>query len=211
LREGLSGKGLMRNRAGILIAFGFLLCLFIFSFRADAAKYYRYKDSKGRLHIVDSLDKIPENYRDQVEAIDLERGKIKTVPERWFVFGMSLQEVKDINFPGLMLYAGHTSRAIYWLSGELIALVIFLICLFVARDFPTVAERRRFRLGTIILYLIWLILSVPFGLRPAAIEFCRASRGHLALVREDSRVPVSSRDRARSLDRILLSVQQKIP
>jgi len=211
LKDALGMKGLMMNRTGIVMAVWIFVCVFIFSSHADAAKYYKYKDSKGRVHLVDRPDKIPKKYRDRFEVTELKHGKIQTVPERWFVFGMSLQEVKDVNFPGLVLYAAHTSRAVYWLAGELIALVVFLVCLFMARDFPTRAERRRLGLGAIILYLVWLIISLPLGLRPSALEFCRTSRAYLAFVREDNRVPPSLQDRAGNLGESFLSIQDKIP
>jgi hypothetical protein len=199
------------SRLKIVIALGFCLIVLCASHEAGAKKYYRYKDRNGRIHIVDSPDKVPARYRDQLEGIELSRGKFDTVPERYYAFDQEFKEVRVVKFKSLILEVAMQTRVIYWLGAEILLLVIFIIAMILSRDFPTRAERRRYAFAFLIAFLVWLIFSVPLGLRPSAISFCKTARARLALIREDDRVPVTYRKDARGLDQKILSVQNIIP
>jgi hypothetical protein len=62
----------------------------------DASVYYRFSDGQGRVHIVDSIDKVPGPLRARAERIELAvRGRDPTSPRagsgvHWTSFGLGL-------------------------------------------------------------------------------------------------------------------------
>lgn len=194
-----------------ILAFACLMLVFLFSLRTEAAKYYKYVDEDGKVHFVDNMSKIPREVRDKIEIEELKSGRVDTIPERWYIYADNMRDIEDVSYMRLLLYSSHQSRLAYWLLGEILAIVVFLVCLYVARDFPTLSERRRFGVASVLVFIIWLALSLPLGFRPSAMEFCSSARANLMLVRQDPLVPSALKMRARSLEDSLLAVKNKIP
>ncbi len=204
----ISGEKMKRAVIITALCFSFILAV---STNARAAKYYKYKDSSGAVHYVDSPDKVPAKYRGQLEVTELGKGKIVSIPERWFNFTGDFKQVLSVDFNKLFLEASLKSRALFWAAGEIILLIAFVVGIMLVRDIPTRKERTLYSWAVLIGFTAWIILSLPLGMRPSARSFCSMSRSYLALVREDQRVPSSYRSRAHDLEIKILSLQNKIP
>jgi len=170
----------------ILLAMGIV----ILGLSAWAAQYYKYEDDQGAIHYLENPSQAPEKYRDRVRLV---QGQIseevnpnETLPGRWW--RLTRRWVEDtldrlryprpsLKFPparlaGLIWFTMKETRLIYTLIGEAVALVLLGVALVIARQYPTRQERRRYGYSLCLAYLVLLVTTGLFLIRPQLKNFC---------------------------------------
>jgi len=201
----------MRLISGIILCAGLLLAGTL------SAKLYKYVDEKGQVHFTDNPYSVPEKYRNSLEQVKKEISQESEVkhPQKlspdWRSWVVSDSRGNfGINLRAMFLYCLRESRLIFWLAGEFILLVIFIIFLVISRNWPTRKGRAIWRISSL---LGWIILSLGifiFLLSPSLEKFLALSRGHLSEIIQKAPLDENSVKTLKELEQKLEKIQSRL-
>lgn len=142
---------------------------------AEGGTAYRYVDGKGRLHLVDSLDKVPHAYRDRVEKLE---GRLAVVPRREEPIPLSVAPPRDGAGSELAEAAARLAR-----RPEVLVVGALVVFLLVFGRHGRLQRAMQGVAGRLMLY--GAVVVVVFGLAYAAFsEYTRWQAGHVATRRD---------------------------
>ena len=195
---------------------GIILCTGLFLAGISSAELYKYVDEKGQVHFTDNPYSVPEKYRDSLELVKKEIIKESEIthpkksPPNWRAWMVSDSRGNlGINLRAMFIYCLRESRLIFWLAGEFILLVIFIILLVISRNWPTRKGRAIWRISSL---LGWIILSLAifiFLLSPSVEKFLALSRGHLSEIIQKAPLDKNSVKVLEQLDKQLEQIQSR--
>ncbi len=201
----------MRLISGIILCAGLLLAGTL------SAELYKYVDEKGQVHFTDNPYSVPEKYRNSLEQVKKEISQESEVkhpqklPPDWRSWVVSDSRGNfGINLRAMFLYCLRESRLIFWLAGEFILLVIFIIFLVISRNWPTRKGRAIWRISSL---LGWIILSLGifiFLLSPSLEKFLALSRGHLSEIIQKAPLDENSVKTLKELEQKLEEIQSRL-
>ena len=194
-----------------------ILCAGLFLAGTLSAELYKYVDEKGQVHFTDNPYSVPEKYRNSLEQVKKEISQESEVkhpqklPPDWRSWVVSDSRGNfGINLRAMFLYCLRESRLIFWLAGEFILLVIFIILLVISRNWPTRKGRVIWRISSL---LGWIILSLGifiFLLSPSLEKFLALSRGHLSEIIQKAPLDENSVKTLKELEQKLEEIQSRL-
>ncbi len=186
---------------------------------------YKYTDQDGQVHYTDRPDRVPAEYRDQVQKvqkeINVEQSEPQEKPEKKFGAGESTwqqlvvfdknNQVVGVDLRKLLRRSLLKSGLIVWLALELVLLILALILLFRFRNWPTQAGRRNSAIAVIAGYLVSSLAIFFFLLLPAAHKFFSLSEVYLTEIRTNLGDDPSAQQLLDRFEDQLSSYQDKLP
>jgi len=183
--------------------------IMILSQSVQAKVYYRYQDDQGGIHYLEDPAQAPPEYRDRVRPagtdISEDDGSGGGVLKRWWrraeeglgtmgAWFKGGEMLPTLNLRGLIWLTLKQTWLIYSLAGEVLALILFLVGLWFAQDYPTQRERRRYAVGLILAYAGILLFSNLFLVRPQLKNFFSQSEVNAQIILDAGYLSESERD-----------------